>query len=335
MEREHTNMTHEHVSKNHEDGTPLLDGRNRDDVISSPIPPPATSPPRTEENLSSASHDPSQMKSPSIQTMGQAPPAGYDPNRIPTSIFSTKPTNPTEWSVASNESLFSIHMGNNSFSRDYTILFGKSGDIQDFHASQHGELPRLDERTNNNSNNNNNLQSKPNELISLPPVMESPPHEESHFNREKSPKLGPVSSSEKHDMPENEVVANVVPDARKCVRVEPDLSSSSSTLEKYEKEKPVHDEVVNIRTDVRKAMPAERIPSNPQTFPSPPRFSNESGNSGSSFAFPVLLSHENGKPESLKVVPEKPEPPAQVSNGTSNASETRWFSFFLCWPRCC
>ncbi|KAL6499151.1 hypothetical protein OROHE_026179 [Orobanche hederae] len=335
MEREHTNTANEHVTKNHEDGIPLLDGRNRDDVISSPIPPTAKSP-QTGDNLSSASQDPSHMKSPPIQTMGQAPPAGYDPNRIPTSIFSTKPTNPTEWSVASNESLFSIHMGNNSFSRDYTILFGKSGDLQDFHASQHGELPRLDDwNNNNNNNNNNNLQLKPNEIIGLPPVMESPTHEDSHFNREKSPKVGPGSKMEKHEMPGNEVVANVVPDVRKCVRVEPALSSSGSPLEKHEKEKPVHGEVVNNRTDVRKAMPAERIPSNPQTFPSPPRFSNESGNSGSSFAFPVLLSHENGKPESLKVVPEKPEPPAQVSNGTSNASETRWFSFFLCWPRCC
>lgn len=34
---------------------------------------------------------------------------GYDPNRIPSSVFSSKPANSTEWSIASNESLFSIH----------------------------------------------------------------------------------------------------------------------------------------------------------------------------------------------------------------------------------
>ncbi|KAI6700468.1 hypothetical protein NL676_014792 [Syzygium grande] len=56
-------------------------------------------------------------------------PAGYDPNRIPSTIFNSKPTNPTDWSVASNESLFSIHMGNNSFSRDQAFLLYKSGEL--------------------------------------------------------------------------------------------------------------------------------------------------------------------------------------------------------------
>ncbi|KAF7822412.1 pinin-like protein [Senna tora] len=42
---------------------------------------------------------------------------GYDPNRIPSKIFASKPTNPMEWSLASSESLFSLHIGNmNSFS---------------------------------------------------------------------------------------------------------------------------------------------------------------------------------------------------------------------------
>ncbi|XP_010489635.1 PREDICTED: pinin-like [Camelina sativa] len=35
----------------------------------------------------------------------------YDPNRIPSSVFSSKQGNPMEWSIASNESLFSIHDG--------------------------------------------------------------------------------------------------------------------------------------------------------------------------------------------------------------------------------
>jgi hypothetical protein len=61
--------------------------------------------------------------------------AGYDPNRIPSSIFSSKATTPMEWSVASNESLFSIHIGNSSFSRDHFIMFN----------NRSGELPRTDE----------------------------------------------------------------------------------------------------------------------------------------------------------------------------------------------
>ncbi|XP_054804273.1 uncharacterized protein LOC129307364 [Prosopis cineraria] len=42
---------------------------------------------------------------------------GYDPNRIPLSVFSSRATNPLGWSHTSNESLFSIQAGNNSFAR--------------------------------------------------------------------------------------------------------------------------------------------------------------------------------------------------------------------------
>ncbi|KAJ6753051.1 SUPPRESSOR SRP40-LIKE PROTEIN [Salix koriyanagi] len=69
--------------------------------------------------------------------MGQ--PGAYDPNRIPSSIFA-KPSNPAEWSVASNESLFSIYMGNGSFSRDHVFMMYKSG-----------ELPRFDETGNSST----------------------------------------------------------------------------------------------------------------------------------------------------------------------------------------
>ncbi|CAA0817470.1 Unknown protein [Striga hermonthica] len=204
---------------------------------------------------------------------------GYDPNRIPASIFSTKPTNPSEWSVASNESLFSIHMPNNSFSRDYAILYGKSVDLQDSQLRMSGELPRLDEW--------NKSQLKSSELIGLP-----------------------VKSS--HVKPQQDI--------RKRI--------------KYWQQKHLGqpDVVTTNKTDITKTL------SSPHTFPSPPRFSHDSGNnSANSFAFPLLLN-DHGKPESLKVVPEKPEPPASRSEDlklTSNASETRWFSFVMCWPKCC
>lgn len=52
------------------------------------------------------------------------PPEAY---RIPSSVFErTKSTAPMEWSVTSNDSLFSIHMGNNSFSGDQSILLDMS-----------------------------------------------------------------------------------------------------------------------------------------------------------------------------------------------------------------
>lgn len=60
--------------------------------------------------------DASPMQSPSPQSTGV--PAGYDPKRIPSSIFSSKSAAAADWSAASNESLFSIHVGNGSFSKE-------------------------------------------------------------------------------------------------------------------------------------------------------------------------------------------------------------------------
>lgn len=53
-----------------------------------------------------------------------------DPYRIPSSVFArtTAPVAPMDWSVASNESLFSIQGGNYSFSRDHVLLMGKAGE---------------------------------------------------------------------------------------------------------------------------------------------------------------------------------------------------------------
>ncbi|XP_019157048.1 PREDICTED: putative protein TPRXL [Ipomoea nil] len=56
-------------------------------------------------------------------------PSGYDPNRIPFSVFGSRSSAPMEWSVTSTESLFSIHMGNNnSFSRDRAMSMNRSED---------------------------------------------------------------------------------------------------------------------------------------------------------------------------------------------------------------
>ncbi|XP_042405301.1 uncharacterized protein LOC121995631 isoform X1 [Zingiber officinale] len=65
-------------------------------------------------------------ESPPVQLMGR-----YDvpdPNRIPASIFTRTTTSQLEWSVASNESLFSIQLG-------------KSGDLTGLHGSQMDVCP--------------------------------------------------------------------------------------------------------------------------------------------------------------------------------------------------
>ncbi|EPS73171.1 hypothetical protein M569_01587, partial [Genlisea aurea] len=58
------------------------------------------------------------MQSPPIQAMERL---AVDSNRIPSSVFG-RPSSPLEWSVASNDSLFSIRIGNNSFPRDHKII---------------------------------------------------------------------------------------------------------------------------------------------------------------------------------------------------------------------
>ncbi|XP_020099444.1 uncharacterized protein LOC109717903 isoform X1 [Ananas comosus] len=59
-------------------------------------------------------------QSPQIQSMGRSD--GPEPSRLPSSIFRSKSTNPVEWSVTSNESLFSIHIE-------------RSGDLTNYYGS--------------------------------------------------------------------------------------------------------------------------------------------------------------------------------------------------------
>lgn len=85
------------------------------------------------------------LQSPRVQASASARPSGYDPSRIPASIFS-KPSTPREWSMASNESLFSIHVGNTSFSKDQFFMMYRSGELpklDDFNFTSSTTLPRL------------------------------------------------------------------------------------------------------------------------------------------------------------------------------------------------
>ncbi|XVE56806.1 hypothetical protein DITRI_Ditri04bG0040300 [Diplodiscus trichospermus] len=59
----------------------------------------------------------------------QASPSA-DSDRIPSHVFArTSTARPMEWSVASNESLFSIHTGNMSFTTDQLSWMSKSGEL--------------------------------------------------------------------------------------------------------------------------------------------------------------------------------------------------------------
>ncbi|KAG2307985.1 hypothetical protein Bca52824_027733 [Brassica carinata] len=76
--------------------------------------------------------------------MDQGTKPGYEPDRIPPSVFATTMTAKQEWSTQSND-LFSIHMGDQSFTKMY-----KSGELSNF------------DYTATYINNNNNIDNKTN-----------------------------------------------------------------------------------------------------------------------------------------------------------------------------
>lgn len=79
----------------------------------------------TQSSSSSDDLEESPTEAPRTQEMERTP-SGY---RIPPSVFErSQSSSPMEWSTASNESLFSIHMGNMSFTNDQFCML-RSGEV--------------------------------------------------------------------------------------------------------------------------------------------------------------------------------------------------------------
>lgn len=100
-----------------------------DDDIPSSIPSNGQSPTPTQRIDSSLGSE-AATQYPPTQVMERVDDPTSPAYRIPSHVFSrTKSTAPMEWSVASNESLFSIQMGNMSFTREQLCWLGKSGEL--------------------------------------------------------------------------------------------------------------------------------------------------------------------------------------------------------------
>ncbi|CAH9067669.1 unnamed protein product [Cuscuta europaea] len=254
-------------------------------------------------NSSPLSSFPENRSLPSIPSVtGQ--PAGYDPNRIPLTVFDSSRSNAPgmDWSVASTESLFSIHMGNASFSREHALLMmNKSGELiktEDGTALLSSEATKY-------GNDRKSFSS------TLPPVMEGGALD----NEEKSEAL---------PMPPESNVESPKP-------VSPKQKPESSS--KIAASSEIHSFAINSAntSDGR---------SGTATGLNAPRLSDESGTSSSSFAFPLLVN-DGGNAASLKSVPEKTEPEqleSQSHEGNSKEGprevETSWFSYLFCLRRC-
>ncbi|MBA0566757.1 hypothetical protein Golob_011543 [Gossypium lobatum] len=89
--------------------------------------------------VSCVTHEPTLMQSPLVQVMDRV--GGLDSGKIPSAVFArSKSITPMDWSLPSSESLFSIQLGDNSFSRDY-ILSSKSREL--FKSGEFVELSPL------------------------------------------------------------------------------------------------------------------------------------------------------------------------------------------------
>ncbi|KAM7267269.1 hypothetical protein ACFE04_009435 [Oxalis oulophora] len=225
---------------------------------------------------------------------------GYDPNRIPSSVFGSKPAGGTmEWSVASNESLFSIQMGNTSFSRDHVSMLYKSGELMKLDelilAQNNNNLPPLAEAENTGKSVSNTNSGDDFSIL----------NGKSALNREPSSRLPPVTEVE-HTGRIN-IMAGVTeePGAKKVI------------------EKPGN------------AIP-DKLPSNSEdnrTSTSLSLQSDGSTNSTRSFAFPVfpgeVSSLKDVEKESLppqmpptqKIEQQPPTPPLQATQTTEQATE--------------
>ncbi|CAN0857797.1 hypothetical protein LINGRAHAP2_LOCUS6927 [Linum grandiflorum] len=121
----HTNVAHRPNSPSNDGGVGVVDDLNANlhlkkdslDVDGS-------------VNSSNAQSSPPRPPTPTSATGVGGGGGGYDPNRIPSGVFTSKSGKGIDWSTTSNESLFSIYMGNNnSFSKEQIAMMNKSGEL--------------------------------------------------------------------------------------------------------------------------------------------------------------------------------------------------------------
>lgn len=183
---------------------------------------------------------------------------GYDPNRIPSSVFSSKPGNSTEWSIASNESLFSIHDGNFSIS--------KREDPGLAATLRLAEIPRFEETVHEITEIN---------PVPIPHPIKKPKESEKETIAEEEPYQVEKSDSEINDYEKEEKMSDVESDNQH--EEEEDMIEETET--KISEEKQV--------VEVVKENQQEDSNSIVSHSPSISCRSDTSNNSIGSFAFPL------------------------------------------------
>ncbi|MED6218446.1 hypothetical protein PIB30_026670 [Stylosanthes scabra] len=198
----------------------------------------------------------------------------YDPNRIPASVFAK--SNPNEqWSAASNESLFSIRLGNGSFiTRDISFAYNnnnKSGE------PSMPPLPPLQELSPENNNNRHSVSSDSSDGSVILGLGKN-----EHKNDEKSRKVETtvIDKTNKMDHHGKEVNVNV-PSSASYQSIESGCSfqfpiltndggrASSATVKSEEKESEMHEKIENQQQQPRPEKPLAPPPPLPEDKKAP------------------------------------------------------------------
>lgn len=193
----------------------------------------------------------------SVRQNNLADSPGYDPNRIPSSVFSSKQSNSTEWSIASNESLFSIHDGSFDIStrEDHGVPSGL----------RLGEIPRFEEPVH--------------EITEIKPVpLPLPPPTFAQVEKPTEPEKEMIPEKKQNDEEESDSEINHDDQNEESDNEHVEEEEEDMFQEKVEKQEEVEDAKENKTEDTNSTV---------SYSPTISCRSDTSNNSVCSFAFPV------------------------------------------------
>ncbi|KAK4794553.1 hypothetical protein SAY86_012547 [Trapa natans] len=284
--------------------------------------------PSGRSSLDSSSSSGSITQSPQVQVMEKDTNNDFDnngdssspsPYRIPSSVFArTKSTTPQEWSVTSNESLFSIQMGNISFNNDLHWIC-KSGELGKGGGDQLFKCPS-------------------------PPLMDYSSNHQSLGGRSQQPAaLFEYTGNPPSPKPAGESIDIF----KKNTKVDEGLHATPEAVETMKAV--LRENADDNREKTDSSHNVEASSHSPPAISSSHR-SSASGASTKSFAFPILTGDgrksggsskaaaDSLRQNSQSVRPQNPDQqaPKKTQSGKMAApaetTKTRWFSCFPCCP---
>ncbi|KAL9673705.1 hypothetical protein QQ045_029966 [Rhodiola kirilowii] len=239
------------------------------------------------------------LQPPTVQSMEHST-GNASSYRIPSSVFATTSGAPAEWSVASNESLFSIQM-NMSFARDFMPFYGKSGELGTFKSGELGMYRKSGHLSMYNKSGELGMYKKSGELEDMRPATTG-----QMMNLSNCPQSA----------------------YQVCPNSHPGVSVTEAVAAETMKE--VIRENEQSRGDIKVSSQKNGARS--------PTSSVDGGASAKSFAFPVSGDSVRSGSEDISLRPLKsnqqpPDSQTISKDKLSNAAQaTSWFSCFSCWP---